>query len=69
VLDADHPTLAGHDTRSILDAWVFSTGSAVVRDVMVGGHWVVRDGHHPHEERVQAASHRAVAAVTSRIRT
>ncbi len=32
-----------------------------VRDVMVGGHWVVRDGVHPHEEQALADYRRAVA--------
>jgi formimidoylglutamate deiminase len=47
VLDPDHPKLIGHTPRTALDALVFSSGgSTPVRDVMVGGRWVVRDGRH-----------------------
>ncbi len=48
VLDADHPTLIGHGPSTALDAWLLSGGTtSPVRDVMVGGRWVMRDGDHP----------------------
>ncbi len=34
------------DEETTLDAYVFVRGRAAVRDVMVGGRWVVRDGRH-----------------------
>ena len=46
VLDTDHPTLAGREQDQLLDAWIFSGDDTPVRDVMVGGAWVVRDGRH-----------------------
>lgn len=50
VLDAEHPALAGRSGHAVLDSWVFSGTESPVRDVMVGGDWVVRDGRHPLEE-------------------
>ena len=59
VLDRDHPILAGRDGDMLLDALVFSGNANPVRDVMVGGRWVVREGRHPLEDEA-AAAYRAV---------
>jgi len=50
VLDAAHVNLAGRRADALLDALVFCGSERMVRHVMVGGRWVVRDGHHPEEE-------------------
>ena len=50
VLDAEHPALAGRSGPAVLDSWVFSGTESPVRDVMMGGNWVVRDGRHLLEE-------------------
>ena len=60
VLDAHHPALVGRRGHAVLDSWVFSGTDNPVRDVMVGGDWVVRDGRHPREEAVGRAYARAV---------
>lgn len=60
VLDADHPALLGRHGHAVLDSWIFSGTDNPVRDVMVGGEWVVRDGRHPCEEAVGRAYARAV---------
>ncbi len=52
VLDGDHPALAGRDGDAILDALVFSGNFLPVRDVMVGGAWVVRDAAHRDESAI-----------------
>ena len=44
VLDTEHPTLVGRAGEAMLDAWLFSGNNTPVRDVMVAGAWVVRDG-------------------------
>jgi formimidoylglutamate deiminase len=49
VLDASHPTMAGAAGRAGLDHLLFAGGDAAIRDVMVAGRWVVKDGHHPAE--------------------
>jgi formimidoylglutamate deiminase len=46
VLDPAHPRLLGLEGDAVLDGWIFGAGAEVVRDVMVGGRWVVRDGTH-----------------------
>ncbi|HEX5612432.1 MAG TPA: formimidoylglutamate deiminase [Burkholderiales bacterium] len=51
VLDPAHPDLAGRDADAISNALVFSGGDRMVRDVMVGGKWQVREGHHPLQAR------------------
>ncbi len=54
VLEPDHPILAGREDDDRLDAWIFSGNRNPVRDVMVAGDWVVRDGRHPGEEEIRA---------------
>lgn len=61
VLDADHPSLLGRVGDAVLDSWVFAAAGNPVRDVMVGGEWVVRNGRHHHEEEI-AEAHRAAVA-------
>jgi len=60
VLDADHPALVGRRGHAVLDSWIFSGTDNPVRDVMVGGEWVVKDGRHPSVEAVGRAYARAV---------
>ncbi len=65
VLDAGHPALVGRHGAAVLDSWVFSGTDNPVRDVMVGGGWVVRDGRHPREEVVVEAFKAAVGGMGS----
>ena len=51
-LDAAHPLLAGKTDDAILDTYVFAGNANPVRDVMVGGSWVVRNGRHPEEDAI-----------------
>ena len=46
VLDSDHPNLAGIDAADVLGTFIFCGNDNLVRDVMVGGRWVVREGRH-----------------------
>jgi formimidoylglutamate deiminase len=55
VLDTDHPALVGRSGLSLLDAFMFSGNSTPVRDVMVAGAWVVRDGRHFRAHEIGAA--------------
>jgi len=48
----DDPSLAGADAESMLDHIVFSAERSAVRDVAVGGRFVVRDGRHRMEEEI-----------------
>ena len=62
-LDADHPRLYGRQGDSLLDSFVFSGNDNPVRDVVVGGRHVVRDGHHDREDEIDLAWRRAVDAL------
>ncbi|MDH4570284.1 formimidoylglutamate deiminase [Pseudomonas sp. BN414] len=49
VLDGNDPYLATAEGDALLNRWLFAGGDRQVRDVMVGGKWVVRDGQHAAE--------------------
>lgn len=49
VLDPRHPALAGAVPETALDHLVFAGAAAAIRDVMVAGRWVIRDGRHTAE--------------------
>jgi formimidoylglutamate deiminase len=53
VLDAQHPSMAGASTDAALDRLVFAGADKSIRDVMVGGRWVVKAGRHPADERLR----------------
>ncbi len=59
VLDGDDPYLATATGDGVLNRWLFAGSDRQVRDVMVNGCWVVRDGRHANE----AQSSRAFAGV------
>jgi formimidoylglutamate deiminase len=63
VLDAEAPTLLGKSEDTLLDAVVFAGNVNPVRDVMVGGRWVVEDGHHIAEHAVLGRFRGAMAAL------
>jgi formimidoylglutamate deiminase len=60
VVDDQHPLLYGRRGDLLLDALVFSGDENTIRDVMIGGRWVVREGVHPAAERVQARFRRTM---------
>jgi len=55
VLNPAHPALVDRTEDLILDAWIYGPGRLPVKDVMVGGSWVVRDGRHEAAEGVLTA--------------
>jgi len=59
VLNSDDAALAEQAADDMLDAAIFGPCTRPVRDVMVNGRWIVRDGRHPHEDEV-FARYRAV---------
>ena len=60
VLDDQAPELAARSSGQLLDTLVFAGNRNLVRDVMVGGRWVVRAGAHLAGERI-AGRYRQVA--------
>ncbi|MFC5435351.1 formimidoylglutamate deiminase [Rhodanobacter umsongensis] len=63
VLDENSPLLAARDARSVLDSFLFAGNTPLVRDVMCGGEWVVRDFRHRDEERIATRYRNAVKAI------
>ncbi|MDE1894998.1 MAG: formimidoylglutamate deiminase [Xanthomonadaceae bacterium] len=63
VLDDSSPLLAARDRRALLDSFLFAGNTPLVRDVMVGGRWQVRDFHHRDEDRIAARYRQTVASL------
>jgi formimidoylglutamate deiminase len=59
-LDTAHPSLAGRHGDSILDGWIFATGSDAVACVWAGGNKVVEGGRHRLRQKAREAFNRAV---------
>lgn len=49
VLDGADPYLSSAPAEAVLNRWLFAGSDRQVRDVMVGGRWVVQEGRHPDE--------------------
>ena len=63
MLDPGSHVLLGHGPDTVLDAWILGGTQNPVRDVMVGGRWVIRDGRHADEEAIRAAYRVAAATL------
>jgi formimidoylglutamate deiminase len=53
VLDAQHPSMAGASMEAALDHLLFAGADKAIRDVMVGGQWVVKGGRHSADEQLR----------------
>jgi formimidoylglutamate deiminase len=60
VLDGTSPLFAARNDNAIIDTFVFAGTSESVRDVMVGGRWLVQDRRHFAETAVAAGYKRAM---------
>jgi formimidoylglutamate deiminase len=65
VLNEDDPALAEQGSADVLDAAIFGPARNPVRDVMVAGRFVVRDGRHPYEAMVFARYREALARLNA----
>ena len=54
VLDANNVNLVGRSADRIADTLLVCAGTQLVRHVMVGGTWVIRDGRHASEDAISA---------------
>jgi formimidoylglutamate deiminase len=52
ILDSAHPNLDGVDAGEVLGRFLFCGNDNLVRDVLVGGEWVVRNGRHVDQETI-----------------
>ena len=55
----------GREGDALLDSYIFSGNRNVVRDVMVGGRWVVEQGRHAEDEAIGADYAAAVRRLTA----
>jgi formimidoylglutamate deiminase len=60
VLDENAPLLAARDEADVIDTFLFAGNTPLVRDVMVGGAWRVRDYTHVAEARAAVDYRRTV---------
>lgn len=65
VLDDASALLAARDERSVLDTFLFAGNTPLVRDVMAGGRWVVRNFHHDADDEIAARYRAAVDTLAS----
>jgi len=65
ILDDRDPALASQRTADVLDAAIFGPARNPVRDLMVAGRFVVRDGRHPREEPVFERYRKALATLAA----
>lgn len=63
VLDGANPFIAAAKDDQVLDRWIFALGSEAVRDVMVRGDFVVQEGRHRAEERIDRDFARALQRI------
>ena len=73
---ADYVTYAGdagdcdlQANEDYLSALVFDAQAPRARQVMVGGRWVIRDGHHVEEVQIETRYRETVQALRTLIRT
>ncbi|MCP4391525.1 MAG: formimidoylglutamate deiminase [Gammaproteobacteria bacterium] len=52
VLDSDHPRLYGRRGDDLIDSWIFSGNSNLVRDVYIGGNKLIEQGRHVDEGNI-----------------
>lgn len=60
VLDLNSPSFVGRTEDAVLDTFIFAAAGNVVRDVMVGGRWLVQEGRHFAETAIAAGYRRAL---------
>jgi formimidoylglutamate deiminase len=67
VIDTEHPNLVGHSERTLLDTFIFSGNDNPIRDVMVGGKWVVRDRRHELEDSTKYQFSQTIRELIKRV--
>jgi formimidoylglutamate deiminase len=63
VLETNAPAFVGRVDDAIIDTFIFACAPNAVRDVMVGGRWLVQDGRHFAETAIAAGYRRAIASL------
>jgi formimidoylglutamate deiminase len=65
VLDGNHPMLARLSPDQVLGRWLFGGQDSWVKDVAVGGRWLVKDGTHIGQESADRAFASAIGGLLS----
>lgn len=63
VIDTGHVSLEGRDGGQAMGSYLFVAGKAAVRDVMVAGHWAVKDRAHKGEAQAEQAYRNAMRKI------
>jgi formimidoylglutamate deiminase len=63
VVDANSPNLLGKTDDTMIDAMIFAGNANPIRDVIVGGRFVVEEGHHAAESEILARFRNALGAL------
>jgi formimidoylglutamate deiminase len=66
VLDPKTPAFYGKSGDTLMDALIFATNDNPVKDVMVGGRWVIRDRRHPAQSEIAERYRRTMKALLER---
>lgn len=61
VLDDEHPNLCDGALEDVLGSFIFCGNDNLVRHVLAGGHWVVRERRHVAQQAIAARYKRALA--------
>ncbi|MES2758363.1 MAG: formimidoylglutamate deiminase [Pseudomonadota bacterium] len=61
VLDSEHPNLDGAAPDDVLGIFVFAGNDNLVRDVLAGGSWVVRNGRHVGQDAIASRYKQVIA--------
>jgi formimidoylglutamate deiminase len=65
VIDAAAPSLYRRERDALIDSFIFASETTAVRDVMVGGRWVLRERRHAAEPRIAANFRRALDRIAA----
>ena len=64
VVDPTHPLLLGREDNALLDSLIFSGNANPIIQVISGGQWLIRDGHHACEEEIRERFSRTIMELT-----
>jgi formimidoylglutamate deiminase len=65
VLESSHPAMAGAAAGTALDRLLFAGADKAIRDVMVGGRWVVKDRRHGADDQLRESFPRVMSGLAA----
>ncbi len=67
VLDDSHPLLYAKAPEHVLDSLIFAGNTNLLKDVMVGGTWQVKDGRHEQEQDITFAFNKVMHELMNKL--